>query len=367
MLWALFLIMIMFYVRNIWMKAFALWVLIRLAITFNPNTFNQFIMVMLFVFFYQSIKNKLELQHYRLILNTICIIGIIQVLMQIAQCFNWWLVLYPKGYFHKPLTIQNFSIENKYLGGFIINLKQGFQSYKHYITGFFGNTGDASIFLALVFPAFFRKKWRWFIPLILIGLLLTRALSGIFASFIAILYFIVFAVKKYRYKLAILFSLFCVWIYQFIGTTKALFSFSGRLPVWKEIWQYMITQRPIIGCGLGQFQVDFPAIQKAINSPMLYESAPRGHRWYWSLAHNEYIQLWAELGTIGMVILAGYIVYTLNNGRKARSHTQKILFAGILSGMAVSVVNFPMHLTIGLLILVYLAMFEKIDERLKTI
>lgn len=339
------------------MKAFALWILIRLTITFTPNTYNHFILAMMFIFFYQAVKNKLEVKYFNMVLNGICVIALLQVAMMIAQYFNWWLVIYPKG----------MVVKSAYLNNFVMHLENNYNQYKHFITGFFGNTNDTSAFLALVFPAFFRKKWLWGIPVIAIALLLAKSLGGIIAGFLVALYFILSTAKKYRFKLTALWVVFGAWAYNFIGNIQELISFSGRLPIWKEVWQNMIIRKPVIGWGLGQFQVDFPAIQKAISSPLLYEGAREGVRWRWTTAHNDYIQLWAELGTIGIVIVLGYIVCTISKGINIKLHADKILFAGLIAGLSNAFVNFMFHTTTAVLFLVYLAMLEKGKEKLQTI
>jgi O-antigen ligase len=150
-----------------------------------------------------------------------------------------------------------------------------------------------------------------------------------------------------------------IWIGGFFCTFKTLFTFNERTGVWGEVWKYIIVKHPIIGVGLGQFKIVFPKIEQSINSPYLEPNNKLFTSIKWTFAHNEYIQFWAEMGAIGLLIGLGYLVTILWKGRKLINQNQRIMFAGILAMLLTSITWFNFHLTGAVLFIIYLAMYEK--------
>jgi probable O-glycosylation ligase (exosortase A-associated) len=68
----------------------------------------------------------------------------------------------------------------------------------------------------------------------------------------------------------------------------------GRIPVWKRGVGYML-QRPLLGVGAGNFSTAEGTI-----SPVARASVMRGVKW--SVAHNSYVQVGAELGVPGLIL-----------------------------------------------------------------
>jgi len=68
----------------------------------------------------------------------------------------------------------------------------------------------------------------------------------------------------------------------------------GRFAIWADTIS-LIQQHPLIGVGLGNLKVHFPSVQKA--SIFLHPQFLRD-------AHNDYLQIWAELGLIGLMLFA---------------------------------------------------------------
>jgi len=63
-----------------------------------------------------------------------------------------------------------------------------------------------------------------------------------------------------------------------------------RIPIWREAWK-MIQRYPAMGQGIGTFRYTFPAFEKyEPDTPALY-------------AHNDYIQVAAEVGFSGLFLL----------------------------------------------------------------
>jgi len=86
--------------------------------------------------------------------------------------------------------------------------------------------------------------------------------------------------------------------YEAIGLRAAsIASIQGnhvRFAIWTDTIA-MIRQHPLLGVGLGNLKVYFPSVQK--ESIFL-------HPQYLKDAHNDYLQIWAELGLVGLTLFA---------------------------------------------------------------
>ena len=93
------------------------------------------------------------------------------------------------------------------------------------------------------------------------------------------------------------------------GAPTDLLAAGGRLEVWERTWGIFL-DHPALGSGLGTFASTFPR----------YRSASVTLRW--EEAHNDYLQLLAETGLAGCLILLGVIAGALAAARRsfARKH-----------------------------------------------
>jgi O-antigen ligase/tetratricopeptide (TPR) repeat protein len=101
---------------------------------------------------------------------------------------------------------------------------------------------------------------------------------------------------------------------------------AGRATAWRDTLG-MIRDYPLIGVGLGAWQDVFNR----------YESGPWSSE-YFNEAHNDYIEILAETGVLGFVLLASFVAVA---GRRMTKAVKRVsskdvpLLAGILSAMAV--------------------------------
>ena len=80
-----------------------------------------------------------------------------------------------------------------------------------------------------------------------------------------------------------------------------LTSDQGRVQIWRRGVGYMM-DRPILGVGAG----NFPRAEGTI-SPLVRRT-PRGRSVKWGPPHNSYVQVGAELGVVGLVIFAAFLI-----------------------------------------------------------
>lgn len=107
-----------------------------------------------------------------------------------------------------------------------------------------------------------------------------------------------------------------------------------------EIWintGAMIMQHPIVGVGLGSFDYALP---RAEHVALLGETFLNNPTDYMGAAHNEYLQLWAELGAVGFA-LAGWLVWLAT--RQRWDLTRHAGAGCLITAAAISLVGFPLQ------------------------
>jgi O-antigen ligase len=250
----------------------------------------------------------------------------------LQRCGIWWTIL-PIGY--KEATSINY-FKNSLFPLFIFRPPININS----IGGFVGDTNTASALLGMCLPAFFRKKWHWFIPLILIGFLIIHSFGGIVAGTVALIVFLIFKFgKRSLYGIIPVGLLFISYFIRFENLQNIFISGSNRFEVWRFYIQHLIPKRWIIGWGLGQGEFLWSIIEKETSFKNVM---------YWH-SHNEIITMTAELGLIGLVIICGYFFTTLKNLK------DPVIICGLIACLTASLSIFTFHSAIGLILIVYMA------------
>ena len=128
---------------------------------------------------------------------------------------------------------------------------------------------------------------------------------------------------------------------------------------WWVGWE-MFVDRPIAGVGLGNYKLNFLPYKAE------FLASPRGEAYDFYIdraaqAHNEYVQVLAELGILGaLAVLSFLIVLGATGWRKLRSNEETnrldlLLFAcGMITFAAHALVSFPAHLPTSSLVFVVL-------------
>ena len=128
------------------------------------------------------------------------------------------------------------------------------------------------------------------------------------------------------------------------------FSFGRRTAIWK-FTSMMIKDHPLLGSGIGTYKYNTLRYQAKFfeqgDNRSIY---PFGHA---DKAHNEYLQLWAEIGIIGLGIFIWLIISYFNYGIKLLKRVKDRYKQGIIIGLMGSVIavlvdglfGFPLHLS----------------------
>ena len=101
----------------------------------------------------------------------------------------------------------------------------------------------------------------------------------------------------------------------------ARLSVEGRAAIWRNTL-VMIREHPLLGVGLGAHSVMYPAYhRRAVVDPLF---SPRTHL---DFAHNDYLQLTAEMGLVGVALLAVLGAAFVHVIREARSRGGEVALA----------------------------------------
>jgi len=260
------------------------------------------------------------------------------------------------------------------------------------VTGLSGNTGYFAGYiilpLSLAIPLFFVSKNRIRKALLLIGILTmgttlivtfsrsSYAAFGLSLIFIFLLFLLTKGenfIKDYKKLFIILLIAIIIIAFLFIiptplnkpGTAISQikerisiteltnqFISGGRATFWKFTGM-MIKDRPILGSGIGTFKYNTVKYQAKFyeqgDNRSIY---PHTFADYSDKAHNEYLQLWAELGIIGLAIFLWLIIAYFNYGirylKREKDEQRQGIMIGLMGAVVAFLVNcflwFPLHL-----------------------
>lgn len=179
-------------------------------------------------------------------------------------------------------------------------------------------------YLAMIIPlVLIYKKRIWLILPCLFALLLTKSL-GVFLS-ISLGLAIYFHLKRNLIKkstIIFLVGLLIITAFVFIvrGKTQKqnfpIFSIEMRLNYWRETLR-LIKMHPLVGVGLGNFNLV-----------------------YSRYAHNSYLQIWAEMGILGIVSFLWLVAAVIKSGLKVlKASSHKTYLAALITATLVFLIH----------------------------
>lgn len=172
------------------------------------------------------------------------------------------------------------------------------------IAGMMTNRNEVACLLAICFPAFFYKKWRYMIWIPIIGIILAKSTGGLIS--IVITGFLYYTFSGYlmavTYLVVSIAAIILFIKYIDVPTVKQ------RWQIWVKIFEYF-KQHWILGSGIGHLKCvtllkDFRFIDNAF-----------GKLW-WKTANNEFVQLTFEMGIGFVLILYGYLQNSIKRAIK---------------------------------------------------
>lgn len=241
--------------------------------------------------------------------NVFCVAAIVNVAFQVAQYFGLWIMQIPTA---------------------------GLTSY----VGILSNTNETSAFLAITLPCFFRPRWKWLLPIPILGLFLSSSIGGAVAAGLVGLAWLAFNVRNIGFKQTLIAAVVILLIFGgAVERKSSKLSSHGqdlvthyqadRVRYWINELAPVASMKPF-GWGIGQFQYVMPliaqptlippmarlalyrnvgdktgfedALQKVSNGDKAYFTTQRWKE-IWLEAHNEYLETWFALGIPGLALL----------------------------------------------------------------
>ena len=306
-------------IKNKWIKGFLVWATVSWWFNyFLPPQSTAVLFNIFFGFFlFYLIREFVNFADIDGILKIVCLTALFQVFWMGIQ-------LVGKDPFWHPITCTGARIFDKPV----------------HIVGWLGNTNILGAYLAfclLLFRVYFKK----FILFILAGLIVTRSTTAVIAAFSGLMCFEFFTAKDYK-KLIKLFLIsigVLILFFVFIEKTDNL-----RFEVWRKLLAQTFNWRCLIGQGLGRFQ----------NLRIVHQNT------VWDNPHNEYLNIYFELGIVGLVFVFGYLLGLFRRFLKYKTDKSILLFSCIMVVLVESLGMFPFQVaTTAFLAITYFALLEK--------
>jgi len=208
-------------------------------------------------------------------------------------------------------------------------------------TGLTANPNESSALIALCSPVFFRKKFYYLIPFLIVGLYLSKSFGGILSFTIICIAFL--TIKTGNILFSIIPILVLIITFSLVQRPDAY----ERFCVWLAAIKYYFKHNLILGFGIGSWE--------EISKIHLIEAYPGD---YYQRAHNTFLHSWFELGFWFVAICMGYIYKIIKS-----AHKDKTFILALIAIFISCCVNsaFRINALNGLIILTWMALINKND------
>lgn len=237
-------------------------------------------------------------------------------------------------------------------------------------SGFTQSTADTAAMLAIVAPvALFKKRYGLFV-VIVAGMLAMKSVAATVALVTGV--GVVYAWRFYQKQLqqkhgkdwlmvyAVLVSFFALIVAGAMAkdpkSEVATALSDDRWKVWwTAIHEVIVSKQWFLGRGIGSFVSTFGGLAEGVDANGVLQV-----KWF-AEAHNEYVQVFYELGIVGFAFAVGAVFSIL----RAAWKKDDAVFAGLLSGCVVALGHFTFHIvlcTVPMVLLVALALKTREDD-----
>jgi len=280
-----------------------------------------------FAFIYAS---TLETKHTESILNTILITALIAGCYGTFQHFGYDFVNWANTYGGRPSA--SFGNPNFFAGYLIIVIPAA-------LTLFFKTDGSKKYLCLLLFV------------LLTADLIFNRTRGAWIACSVSLIYLLVVSLvknKKLLFAIGIIIVLLGVLFgiskfskYQTINPASQSPSVAERLFKWQTAVE-IIKEHPFIGIGAGNLKINFALYQAKVKEKTNFSLRGTSE----SNVHNEFLQIWAETGTLGLLsFLMIFVFYFYAIIKNQNNDTLSLcISAGVLAFLVFCLTNFPLRI-----------------------
>lgn len=210
-------------------------------------------------------------------------------------------------------------------------------------TGFFCNSNVAGTALAMMLPAFFRRRWVFAAIPVAAAVFMSKSTTAYITLLAG-----VGALAFFHCRKKVIMSLIISGI---IISGCAIMAMTGdldnaRFRIWRITFTEFVPKHPVSGFGLGHFKSVVPAVQKRVWHDREIFIHP----------HNEYARMAMETGIVGLVLMIIAIGSFLSMSFCFRDH---IPFCGITASMVGACGIFIWSLSAGIITLLYMAVIQE--------
>jgi len=212
--------------------------------------------------------------------------------------------------------------------------------------GLMCNPNEISCLLGLCAPAFFRKGWIFCIPILIVGIVLTKSLSGIIIFASAVLVYAWYFKASFPIWFWVLAATVIVgFIYLDYQTGNLGQSVAARYQAVKAAMIAWYHSPYWMGWGLGTWKILFSKVPGTTTS--------------WMTAHNEYAQLLVE-APLSLIAIGGYCVSVVRRFmHTGYSRATLMPVAAVAAAVVGCTFHFVMHIgTTAVVVIVWLAILE---------
>ena len=328
---------------------------------------------------------------FSILLNGTFLVSLKDFINLLSYCFVYFFVINKiknKNSFY--FTIKIFCITTLLVSLYLMIQYYGIDPFLpdiNRLTSTLGNKNYVASYLGLIFPVTFsffltesniRKKVFYTMVLLINSIAIvichTRAiwialfLSLIFFGYLLSYFKMTKVLKDNKKWLIILFSFFLLIALVYLidievsrksinilnGLTSIVYDYRSSHTVRLLIWQStigMIKDKPLFGLGLGTFKLHYLNYQANFlqQNPGYIDFMVKAAE-----THNEYLQIWAEMGIMGILaflfIIAIFYKTKLNLINKIKNIKGKIIVIGLISAVTVTLIHsmfsFPFHIPV---------------------
>ena len=201
--------------------------------------------------------------------------------------------------------------------------------------------------LALHRSCYSDKHWPWIVItcFLLTACVLTGSRAALLGFIVAanVLFLVKFPIKSKRLRnavyigLPIIGLLFLAGMYMYRPRSA-----DGRVLIWKICTKHIISEKPLLGHGMGGFQREYMTAQATYFASGCATEAEKSLAADNTFAFNEFIRIACEYGIVGVMLVILLLCTILYNGRKEFHSLRGACITSLMCGIVFACFSYPL-------------------------